>query len=109
MWKTFNNLSLRNLRANVNDFRICQAAWLPQCQALGLDYLYFTRDTEQQARRAGDSGSPMLNIGACRRSVKGTAVGLVNRLDSRPSDTLRLITKKEKTLFPNYINMEGLT
>ncbi|HCU47494.1 TPA: hypothetical protein DIC39_00295, partial [Patescibacteria group bacterium] len=42
---------------------ICQARRYLRCQASELDYLYFTRDTEQQALRAGDSGSPMLNIG----------------------------------------------
>jgi len=45
---------------------------------LGLDYLYFARDTEQQARRACDAGSPMLNIGACRRSVNIS--GILNNI-----------------------------
>ena len=49
--------------------KACQARRYLRCQASELDYLYFARDTEQQALRAGDSGSPMLNIGACRRSV----------------------------------------
>ena len=67
----------------------CQARRYLRYQASELDYLYFARDTEQQARRAGDSGSPMLNIGACCRSVK--QLSLISRL---------LVTEPKLPYFP---------